>query len=141
MLTYSTNNTIHEGVKKLNYTELLRKLIDTDVITQEAIYHKQCYSLFVLKAKKIPSAPCISEYYGKSDAFDRLLSIVDHEIFQERRVLDMKSLLEKYYTVLREGAQQAYRSDKLKACPENHYKKRLVFSGEGKKQIPACLQQ
>lgn len=65
-------------------TELLRKIVDTDLIAQEAKYHKQCYSLFVLKSKKAPSATSNSEDYGKSDVFDRLLSIVEHDIFQER---------------------------------------------------------
>lgn len=84
LFTYRADNKIHEGAKKLNNTELLRKIVDTDLIAQEAKYHKQCYSLFVLKAKKAPSATSNSEDYGKSDVFDGLLSIVEHDIFQER---------------------------------------------------------
>lgn len=45
----------------------------------------------------------------------------------------MKSLLEKYHTILREeGSQQAYSSDKLKARLENHDKERLVFQERGR---------
>ena len=91
VLTYSTNNAIHEGAKKLNDTELLRKITDTDLIAQEARHDKQCYSLFVLKTKKVESVPSNSEDYEKFDAFDKLLSIVDHEIFEKRKAVPEKS--------------------------------------------------
>ena len=73
VLTYSANNAIHEGAKKLNDTELLRKMRDMNLIAQEAKYHKQCYSLFVLKAKKVKSVNFNSEDCEKFDAFDKLL--------------------------------------------------------------------
>ena len=133
VLTYSANNAIHEGAKKLSDTELLRKIIDKDLIAQEVKYHKQCYSLFVLKANEVESVPSNGEDCEKFDAFDKMLSMVDHEIFEKRKVLDMKSLLEKYYAILREeGSQQAYRSDKLKSRLEKHYKEKLVFRERGR---------
>ena len=72
----------------------------------------------------VESVPSNSEDCEKFDAFDKLLpSIVDHEIFERRKNLDMKNLLEKHHEILREGFQQAYRSDKLKSCLEKTLKR------------------
>lgn len=70
-------------------------------------------SATVLKAKKIESVFLLIVKCENFDAFDKLLSIyiVDHEIFEKKKVLDVKSLLEKYQAILRKGFQQAYRSD------------------------------
>ena len=84
----------------------LLSLLTVDDVQEKAQYHSVCITNYLLKWKKDHSADNYSTIKNESEldiAFQKLLDILHHDLFENKKAFTMSSLLDKLYSLLPEG--------------------------------------
>jgi hypothetical protein len=116
--------------------------LTVDDVQEKAQYHSACITNYLLKWKKEHSADnysTIKKNESEHDiAFKKFLDILHHDLFENKKVFIMSSLLDKLCSLLPEGLSTKYSTAKLQTRLQNHYGDTIVIEsqkGQGQSNI------
>lgn len=135
--TKTSQESIIQKAKDLNRDDILLRLIGQrhDMIANDISYHLSCMNAF--RAQRTPTVQQLKTNLYDI-AFTRLVQQIDCMLFEEAQGFFIKSLRDRYRTILKEfGVKTAdnYKSSRLKLKLEQHFGKRISIirqsSGSG----------
>jgi hypothetical protein len=89
----------------------LLSLLTVDDVQEKAQYHSACITNYLLKWKKEHSVDKYSTIKNESEhdiAFQKVLDILPHDLFENKKAFTMSSLLDKLCSLLPENLRSAF---------------------------------